>query len=67
MIWLRRLLCSMGRVNTARRLEYASALGVDSVDGSGWSRFPASMLSRHGSLMRGLAAQRRLFADEACL
>lgn len=50
----------MGRVNTARRLQYAAAIGVDSVDGSGWSRFPVEMLRRHGAALRGLAAQRRL-------
>lgn len=50
----------MGRVNTARRLHYAAAVGCDSVDGSGWSRFPTSMLERHGSLLRSLSSQRRL-------
>lgn len=50
----------MGRVNTRRRLHYAAALGVDSVDGSGWSRFPRAMLERHGALLRTLSEQRRL-------
>jgi hypothetical protein len=50
----------MGRVNTQRRLQYAAAIGVDSVDGSGWSRFPADMLRRHGAALRTMAAQRRL-------
>lgn len=50
----------MGRVNTARRLHYAAVLGCDSVDGSGWSRFPKSMLERHGDLLRSLSTQRQL-------
>jgi len=50
----------MGRVNTKRRLIYAAALGCDSVDGSGWSRFPRAMLDRHGSLLRSLSKQRAL-------
>jgi hypothetical protein len=29
----------MGRVNTLRRLRYAEAIGVDSVDGTGWVRW----------------------------
>lgn len=53
----------MGRVNTKRRLIYAAALGCDSVDGSGWSRFPSSMLERHGSLLRNLSEQRALALD----
>ncbi len=36
----------MGRVNTIRRLMYAQQLGVDSVDGSGFARFPDAMLPR---------------------
>jgi len=36
----------MGRVNTTRRLKYAQSLGVDSIDGSGFARFPDAMLSR---------------------
>jgi hypothetical protein len=36
----------MGRVNTVRRLMYAQQLGVDSVDGSGFARFPDAMLPR---------------------
>jgi hypothetical protein len=55
----------MGRVNTARRLQYAAAIGVDSVDGSGWSRFPSDMLRRHGALLRTLSEQRRLLLGAA--
>lgn len=29
----------MGRVNTQRRIQYAGAIGVDSVDGTKWARF----------------------------
>lgn len=29
----------MGRVNSLRRMEYAQSLGVDSIDGTKWSRF----------------------------
>lgn len=54
----------MGRVNTARRLKYAAALGCDSVDGSGWSRFPIAMLARHGALLRSLSEQRALLLTE---
>jgi len=36
----------MGRVNTVRRLKYAQSLGVDSIDGSGFARFPDAMLPR---------------------
>lgn len=53
----------MGRVNTARRLQYAAAVGVDSVDGSGWSRFPADMIRRHGALLRTLSQQRRMVLE----
>lgn len=34
----------MGRVNSARRIRYALALGVDSVDGSSFSMHPATHL-----------------------
>lgn len=34
----------MGRVNSNRRLHYAESIGCDSVDGSGFSKFPSSML-----------------------
>ena len=36
----------MGRVNTQARLRYAQHLGCDSVDGSGFARFPNAMFSR---------------------
>lgn len=36
----------MGRVNTMRRLRYAQHIGCDSIDGSGFARFPDAMLSK---------------------
>lgn len=36
----------MGRVNTARRIRYCAALGVDSFDGSGYSRFAETYLPK---------------------
>lgn len=54
----------MGRVNTRRRLHYAAVIGVDSVDGSGFSKWPREMLERHGGLLRSLAEQRRLMLRE---
>lgn len=36
----------MGRVNTERRWRYAEAIGCDSVDGSGFSRWPDEMFRR---------------------
>jgi hypothetical protein len=53
----------MGRVNTARRIHYAAAIGCDSIDGSGWSKYPKAMLERHGRLLRDLSEQRRLTLD----
>lgn len=40
----------MGRVNSVRRIAYAKAIGVDSVDGSGWAKF------RNAMMPRGMAA-----------
>lgn len=34
----------MGRVNSMRRLHYARAIGCNSVDGSGWSKWPSVRL-----------------------
>lgn len=36
---LRGLWVHMGRVNTVRRVKYAGAIGVHSIDGTGWARF----------------------------
>jgi hypothetical protein len=36
----------MGRVNTMRRLRYAQHIGCDSIDGSGFARFPDAMLPK---------------------
>jgi hypothetical protein len=37
----------MGRVNTLRRLRIAYDFGCDSVDGTGWSKFPDIYLAKH--------------------
>jgi hypothetical protein len=50
----------MGRVNTRARLRYAASIGCDSVDGSGFSKFPDSMLERHGATIEDLGRQRRI-------
>jgi hypothetical protein len=42
----RRIWVHMGRVNTVRRLIYAQQIGCDSVDGSGFAKFPDQMISR---------------------
>ena len=36
--------CHMGRVNTRQRFRYAYELGCDSIDGSGFSRFPEARI-----------------------
>jgi len=36
----------MGRVNGGRRIRYAAAIGVDSIDGTQWSRFSRTYLSK---------------------
>lgn len=43
-------ICHVGRVNTARRIALCAAAGVDSWDGSGWSRFGETI--RGGELAR---------------
>jgi len=35
----------MGRVNSRRRLRHAAEIGCDSIDGTGWSRFPDKYLA----------------------
>jgi hypothetical protein len=51
----------VGRVNTQRRLQIAYGMGADSVDGTGWSRFPDKYLKRDLPFIRRLHAQRTLF------
>lgn len=51
----------VGRVNTQRRLRIAYDLGADSVDGTGWSRFPDKYLGRDLPFLRGLHEQGTLF------
>lgn len=36
----------MGRVNSNRRIHYAKAIGVDSIDGTGYARFSKDMIPR---------------------
>jgi len=38
----------MGRVNTRNRIRYAKRIGAQSVDGSQWSRWPATHLPTYG-------------------
>lgn len=45
----RGLWAHMGRVNSGRRIQYANAIGCDSVDGTGWAAF------KRVHLRRGLA------------
>ena len=49
----------MGRVNTMPRLRYAQHLGVDSVDGTGFSRWPDVTFSR----FTRVASNQPLFID----
>lgn len=51
----------MGRVNSMPRLRYARAIGCDSVDGSGFARFPDAMFPR----FTRVAAQPALFDGAA--
>jgi hypothetical protein len=47
----------MGRVNTRRRMRIAYDIGCDSVDGTGWSRFPDKYLTRDLPYLAGLHQQ----------
>lgn len=51
----------MGRVNSRRRLRHAIEIGCDSVDGTGWSRFPDKYLARGLRWVRSLQPQPVLF------
>jgi hypothetical protein len=42
----------MGRVNSNRRIQYAKAIGVDSIDGSGYARFSREMIPPALSALR---------------
>lgn len=50
----------MGRVNSRRRLRYASRIGCDSIDGSGFSKWPATLLPRAAQWIREWTQQPRL-------
>lgn len=46
----------MGRVNTLRRLRYAESIGVDSVDGTKWTKWRDTYLDRGLRLLDGTPA-----------
>lgn len=51
----------MGRVNSRRRLRIARDAGCESVDGSGWSKFPDHYLKRDLPLLAELTEQKTIF------
>lgn len=51
----------MGRVNTGQRYRYAAALGVNSVDGTLFSRFPDEGIRRGALWRQQLREQPRMF------
>lgn len=51
----------MGRVNSRSRLRHAMEIGCDSVDGTGWSRFPDKYLERGLRWMRKIQADPVMF------
>lgn len=51
----------MGRVNTRRRIRHAHAIGCDSFDGSGFSRWPATRLPLAAAWIAQARSQGRLF------
>lgn len=57
---LRGVWVHMGRVNTRRRLRWAYQLGCDSVDGTGFSRWPGKRLPLYERWLETLRAQPEL-------
>jgi hypothetical protein len=53
----------MGRVNSHRRLQIAYDVGCDSVDGTGWSKFPDEKFKRCMPFVRELHEQLTFFGD----
>jgi hypothetical protein len=51
----------MGRVNSRIRLRIARDFGCNSIDGSGWSKFPDHYLRRDLPLLTELTKQRTIF------
>lgn len=51
----------MGRVNSRRRMRHAIEIGCDSIDGTGFSRFPDKYLTRALVWLRELETAGRLF------
>jgi len=54
-------LVHVGRVNTLRRLRFAHDAGADSVDGTSFSMFPATCISRACEFLRSLEKSPTLF------
>lgn len=51
----------MGRVNSRRRLRIAYDLGCDSIDGTGWSKFPDTYLKNEFAYLTSLRKQTTMF------
>lgn len=51
----------MGRVNTQRRMRIAYDFGCDSIDGSGWSKFPDDYLRRDVPFLASLHRQKTMW------
>jgi hypothetical protein len=47
----------MGRVNSARRIRYAAAIGCDSIDGTGWTGWRDANLDRGVRAAQAAGAQ----------
>lgn len=54
----------MGRVNSARRIQYANSIGCDSVDGTGWVLFKETHL-RRGLALCAAPANLRLEEEQS--
>lgn len=52
--------CHMGRVNSRRRVRYAVDIGIDSIDGTMFSKWPDIAFSRYQRWDQNLRAQPRL-------
>lgn len=61
----RRLWVHMGRVNSLQRISYAYRIGCNSVDGSGYSRWPDIYIPRACHHIMSLHGQMKLFSEES--
>jgi hypothetical protein len=52
----------MGRVSTKKRVKYAASIGVDSIDSSGFSKWPDDMLARAKRWLSEIDGQPELWA-----